>query len=755
VARDRAAFEECYTFEGNYTNAAGAATAAFRWGTRFVKTATGLIHGRAELAEVESGLPETIGGPPERLSSNIIVSNHDGELDQVLIGTPSPNASAEYFEDSVLNLKGRINHLVKDPVSGALFSQPISPTLFCSGPPRYKNFRVNIPLATRDDEFMGASKNACTNNAVKHCRRKHPVTGVDLGPLEAMRRDGFPVTFFPAAPPTDEVVDQDSYESILLSGWDKSLDARAGFPYGKCPIPLTSMHTGKGFNDVSFFVGLFKREPHIDNFYDQGWQFRSGRWASEEGNALWAPDPFYFSRFRLVRMFRWVLCEDNEWRAFWCLFVTVRATSSGAEIYERETQYMIPGVSTWGVNDDATTAGAALTSGPVNIIKEIISQHSELGAVAIDAASFAAAHANLRAPGVCGGIYYCDARISEVVAHIAQNFGLSVWVDGDSKVKILANGVWSSIDAANAATALPHLQYVDILSDWDESIPRDPEARGSACTRLTIEYTDQQREFWGDNLIDRVTVGALLPLGGIREMRVSGAWLFGEASAAALGMTQTAASHAFVTRRFVCVTHSWVGTYPLGSLFRISTPHGLGPQGAGYAQRLCRLERVVFLPNDHGVRATFEDLGPLAGSQPWKLDSIDNWDGYNPDGGGVSVTLVAGSNLATFSAGIVPAGPPGWLNMNLWTFGAANAANRRSRNITARISATQVQVEFPYSVNETIPASAGATKFRQNWRVAKTQQSEGSAYRPDYGRLCAEGTGVFRDGIAKGYQLMG
>lgn len=706
-----------------------ASSAAVAWATQDVSTSAGAIKGRIlSVSPIVRGISDSPGGAPERVSTSIVLDNSDHALDAWAIGTTGA-ASLEYRSDGFLNLTGQF-HLALVNESGLLVEETLTPTLYCSGSLTSSGLTLSVPLASRDDDVIGRIVPLVTLGAIREADATGNVAGgsMDSGGIS------------PAAV-TYESSEWINHRRLITEGYEQI----APIVYGRT---LISANPAGDRGSLPWLVPVCVSvdEPSVLTF---GGLWQDGTGQNREKWTLYE----MIEGVRVRRAYDGRQCKveldatdaDGDAITAWFSFVLIDRIY-GAEDLERSDFVFDP--------DSAFTfsAGTSRTlSRPSDLVRWMVSDLSEGGSARIDSASFDRAAAVFKLSAMAGGVIRQDVTLAEIIEHISRAFGLELYITKADDLAVLTHADFSEADRATVAGNIPHLTAAEITG-WTETIPRDSDAQGAAVSRVYLDWTGDQAQYWQPwELLGRAPGATQLAISGSSEARISAAWLY--PPGASLAMESLAGRLAHVARRFEFVAPLWVAAYEIGSFFRISHFAGLQPGGAGYAMRLARLERLEIIPDEAAARCVFEDMGPLEATKSAVLDTITNWIRYDPTGTGQTCALVNGSQTVNFSAALTGANAP-QVGDHLWTFGASAGVNRRSKRITAVNSTTQVTVEFPAGGTQTITASAGGTAAIDTaWIIVRTQSTKSPTNTTKI-TLCNEATSNFRDGVTTGFQVL-
>lgn len=693
--RDRAT--AYYVFRGRF----GDSGPVVMWATRPVRHPDdGLIEGRLLSApdSIVSGIPETYGAMPERTSVAISLDNTDRALDAWFIG--GTGAEDEYGGDSFLTLRGKLWLGLKG-ADGQNIEKALTPTLCCAGSPTFAEGRIVLPMASRDEGILGPTSKLITVEELK---------GADaLAAGDARLLDGSVLTF-----PTEEW-------KIRRGRFTESLDAVVPCAYGRSAIELTPV--AKGGRYLAF---LSMSEPRIDDA--TAWVFEQEKFEAHE--------------FRTDRLWLWkiqvsVERDDGTTLTPWVVGLDLRQVAD--EVADRRS-YLIPPAS----NHTGMPDGVLAT--PANIAKQIVIDLSGLGSAAVDSASFQRASKALPRAGICGGVVRSDAALAEVLTHICA-FGLALTVESDDRLHCHVVGGWSAEEKQQAESGdLTHIGMWEIgEGTWAERLPVGSSERGAPATRVSVDWSSEQAEFWPARYRRQRAPGlAAAQMSQESEARISGAWIFPPNADDAL--STMASRRVFATRRVGFVVLSpWPAALARGSLLRVSHPWGMGGGGAGYSQRLMRLERTELSGKEHACRVVLEDLGPVESIRPGLLDTITNWMKYAPSADNCAIGIVGGDTWISFDT---PVADPSWVGCTLGIWRPGNPSNRGTYRIVAVGGANDVQVDRPFLADDYIDSPTPRAPIDEPWIVLKNRASEGWGYRPEYITLADEATGLHSDGSA-------
>lgn len=713
----------------------GSTTTDVAWANRAVATSAGPLEGRLlRVGTIVRGMPETAGGRIEAVSTSIDLDNSDGALDDLLAGTSTSSELDEYGEDSVLNLTGKLFHGVVDD-DGTAYEKALTPTLFVSGTVVYDGRTASLPLSTKQDGLLGRSPLALIVDDVKGSKTQNPDTLVDCPDGEWFDDQGNTGAYGQAQFDAD------------TSYWNESLEAAARFIYGAWAIPAIPVYrrsveetraddrepTGNVIQAATWFLFASLKEPVVGSF--RLWRLATSYSVQRQ------LEPYARTIYKIQR---WVQNVDGQWTQVWfCFSKASFKYRPGTDLeYEDQSLFWIPSnPGQLGTVAASPPPAKKDHGGPAAIIRALIYDHA--GASAIDSTSFERVYQAIPYANLCGGMYTGSTPLQEVLTHVFQAFGIDAWLATDDTVRLQVTAAFAYADReAVAAGGLPWLTTSDIYGDtWREEIPRGSERRGAPVTRVTVEWTDEQREFYGASLLDTVPGNVTIPLGQRVESVVSGAWVNPDPKRAALAFSIGVSARAYATRRIGFVTHLWVGSYELGSLMYVSHPRGLEVSAAGgYERRLVRLERIEIDVGRETARVVFEDLGPASRLKPGLLDDYDEW--LAKDHGGATLALAASTTVTC--AGFFNAGHVG---MTLVARGATNPANKNlpNRKIVAVPDADHATVNYAFGAAENIVGSGSG--IDATWHLLYNHEVPPSAARAEkYIQVCKESNGLFTNG---------
>lgn len=734
IARGKAAYDYAIVFRGTF-----ASTAAVVWGTRFVKTSSGLIDGRLlEVGEITRGTSEAIGGAPPKASCTLRIANHDNAMAAYARGTFSPVATTEYQGDGFRNLSGKLWMLVRDPATGATYEEELTGTVVCHGI-ETDGFTVTLQMASRDDATLGESSIG-------------PVTVqmvLDSTP-DAGNTDGTYVTRDGTA--TDLDFDDDLID-VEFRAMRRELDKAIPFVYGATEIPLIKVSDEEEpVRRAVLFLSTVK--PAIEGFDDWIGYDKTGRELTiptEYKSA--ALSATVLSYQRLYRLKRTVTLGDGTTTDLWVVWYRWQALPDikGLVVQMAAPDYYVPSVSYLGISY-TPPALSTENKGPIAVLRAMARDHASQGSSALHDASFLRVGGELQAlSGSCGGLYDGTVPLSKPFGDICRAFGIQPWVETDDKIHAFVGWGQDDKDQIDAGT-LYHITAAEILSGWKETVPDDPPERGSAADLVTVRWTQRQRDLYpAEYLLDHLFGVASAPSAERATDEIDGTFIFPPRARAV--MSSRANRLAFIARRIGFVGRAWLAVEAIGTLYLLSHPRGLGDNaGGGYPMRAVKLESISFKSDEDGCRVVMVDVESDRQTKPATLDTIDNWIATQTANGDTfqftsgSATVVAGAgNTRKFSAADI--------GRHIWAFGAAAALLQRSWRITAVADPEHATIEFNAGASETVTCNA-STGWASKVLIVDTQESKGSAYRPTRIRVCREDTGLFRDAVTAGFQVL-
>jgi hypothetical protein len=735
IARTGGAYETALFFRGELDS-----TATVAWGTRAAKTSTGLVEHRIISASpIRRGVAETFGGAPPRVDCTIVLNNADNGISYLLRGNTTTNASTDYLGDGLRNLTGQFFLAVRT-ASGSWTEAAVTPTMCTSGRIETDGFNVTVPMSSQDEVLLGPSRlGAVTVQQIKDSVAGSNLTGAYV------QRDGTVVAF------------TQSEFTRQFRAWTDNLDKRVPFVYGKTEIQLIRVSDTDSDVYGRFVLFVSSVEPNIEGFDDWELYDKYGVDMGSGDGRYRTHNSDIATKQRLFKVERDVTLEDGTTASLWVVFFNTQKVSGGTSFGTRESwlstpHHMIPSYSYLGIAY-APPPLSTHYAGPLAIIHAMSRDHAEAGSAAIDATSFFRSGGELQSlQGACGGLYYGDKKLADAYGELGRAFGFQLWVENDDTIHAFVAWGQADKDAIDAGTPY-HIQQAEILDGWKEWIPDETGERGSSVNRVYVSWDKRQEDFYPPKLLlrERAFGATQLPTAETHTDETPGAWIFPPKADRAL--TAHTAGRAFIARRIEFVGRAWLATEAIGTIYLVSHVRGLADNaGTGYVVRPMRLESTEFTWNEDGCRVVLADLQGDYTTKPSTLDTIDHWiatqtangDTFSVTNG--SPTLVAGAgNSRKFSAADV--------GRHVWLFGAANESNRRSRRISAYTDATHVTMEFNASATETITCDAN-TGWDSKVLIVDTQESKGSSYKPDKIRLCAEATGLFRDGVTAGFQVV-
>lgn len=658
------------------------------------------------------GVPEAIGAPPERTTTTVEIDNADGALDPWIVG--AERTELEYTEPNFLTFEGQIFRGTVGP-DGTCTEEAFTPPLVASGPVDVNRSAgtVALSLAHNDGPMLGA------------VRKLYTVREVAAGGTETAGDQV--VCLFPKA--IEAIGGDAGYIWTLLGrqGGD-NLDAVAPWIYGPATVPLLRI-TPSGEYPAVFLAGMTWSKTQFDGTID--WspsiigklrsQYQEFTEADFHRDQPTVPVP-------AAAFVELPLPDGSKRWAEVALAVQPRKPTHE----EEPEKYWWSSVKHNGVEFEISNPGHPAST-PARILREIIADHSEAGEACLHIPSWVAAEARQLASmrRACAGAIEADTTIADLVEHIAPLGDMALWTDSDGLLRVSLGG-WTLADRDQAKGTLPELFEPDVFpiddsgaAGWTETIPLDPDDRGAVLTKVSIQFTAEQRELFPINTA-MGTAPRRVPLEVESEWSPEGRWINPrEAGAVVRAM---ASRGAYPTRRVRFATHADLPLEPgPGGMLRVSHPWGVTAEPP-YHRRLLRLERADVQPAEHAADVTLEDLGPSERIRLGMLDSIENWLAVdpmkpNPSTLTLQTTGAAKSSEDVFSSDMVGA--------TIWAHGAALPENRRSYRIRKVSDGKTAEVDNPPSATEVIPAST-PTLVDAAWLVMWTHESKGAGHRPDY-----------------------
>jgi hypothetical protein len=706
------------------------------WATRTLATATGIVEGRLKIrSSISRGMPDTVGGRPSKCQVTISLDNTDNSLRALLIGSTSTDPKNEYREGSILNLSGKIYAGVVD-TDGTTYEQAITPTIVVAGSPAYDGHLITLPMSSDDDKVLGRSRFAISLDNLKHSGRGTVGVGPGLGAETAG------VYVEGANGGSTGVATQDDADTDL-GRWSEGLDVTARFIYSATTIPLVRTQMEILYSDqrkaAQFFCFVSRLEPQVEGFLS---------WTFSRGNSYDGARVGLLQGHRINKIQRWVKDSDGADVLIWVVWVKQYFEGNAAATdkqYQDEPLWLSGLPPYLGV---ASVSGSPpppknVFGTPSHVINRIVADHSRGGSV--DATTFDVARKAIPFSNLCGGLYTGDTPMADIFYHIANAFGLSLVVGTDDLLRVYVTGSFTKEDAlAVQAGGLDELTRSDVLGGWKEIVPREHDQRGAPVNRITVDWTQEQEDFWGkERLVSRWKSNTPIPLATLTEARLSGAWMNPDPSSAVFILSRYASAFAFVARRIQFRTRLWVAAREIGTLMLLTHYRGLESIAGGYARRLVRLENVEIDSARRSCIATFEDLGPVANLKVGLLDDYAQWVKRTPTPAANNLTLSGGSVNVVCSA-------PFFNNVTdqgttLCVRGSAFAGNRRNRKIVTVADSTHCTVDIPFSNGEVL-AAAGAG-LDAAWLVEFNHAKPPAGGRETkYIHLGKESNGKFLDG---------
>lgn len=630
------------------------------------------------------GLGATMNGAPERTSLQVRLDNADGALTQFVIGT-GIDAASEYQSSSFLDFKATLTYVgVTD--TGTIRVLRTTPTLVLSGPVTVDGTVVSLTLAVDDEPLLGSS------GAIRTVREY-----IDDPAAEVFHVDFYLAQRFDFPP--DEY-----WWARFCAESREGLDISVPWIYGN-----RSQRALKVSSDSETFwvVGICGSDTYAS--IQAGWAGIRVVDGDEVRTVTEGLYPFV------------VKFSAREWLICLC---GLPDFEPDGEVYFEVRERFAP-------------------AHPVDVIKDLLTDHATAGAAAFDAASLEACRRPLdRFIGAIAGAFGDSSSIGELFSHILPPLGLRAWIGIDDKLHFVATGA----TAAELASAgpLPELEASDDfpgdgeIPSWKETLPGDPEDPNAALSRIAIEYPDEIKRLFPAET-SRIRTGiereTAVALAYSAELILSGAWLC--PTLAGPTITEIMERTFFPTRLVELASHVSMISEPIGALWRLSNPAGLG----GWNRRLARLISVQPRPQDQAAICFFEDLGPTEGLRGGKLDSLEEWVAVDPSKPSpITITIGTDGKVTTsgeaFEAEMVGA--------TIWAMGAALEENRRSYRIKQVDDKKNAIVEDPPSAVTTIAAVAGPL-IAARWLIMWTHESK-PAHRADYIRAADLATGQLGNG---------
>ena len=735
------------------------------WATTHVHTPTGPVEGRLLSApRRRHALSGAAGGAPERTSLQIEVDNADGSLGDLLIGTTSGNANNEYNGDSVLNLRGRLyaGYIADD---GTIEEVVLTPWMRCVTEPSWGELVVSLALTADDEEILGEAALQVSVDSLRFA--SHHTNG------ERIAAGGTAVTEFGG------VFDSSAWGSFR-DRITENLPTYLPLAFGPTPIPLT-ITTNPDGSLLEGILYISRHQPTVDDFEvnraaDASWSITTGSEGQRvEGIQLSGEDTE--GHFAGTEMWSVKVSVRNDYDEssvdVWLVGMTIRLQPEYSWVVGIGEREAVPVAGTTYAGSDVVLfpplgnklSSSARPDSPSELLRSVLTECSAAGSAGLDTASWDRAKAFRRSDAyLVGGLVRGGPRLSSVVEAVARPFAWNLWIGLDGLLHILAPNAWNDADrAAAAGSSLDELrQGVDVFK-FREAVPRTPEARGAAVSKIWIDWSAEQERYYASTpLVRKKLAEQVLELGPIVEVRLSGAWLNPKRATEIL--SSAAERRSFVARRWEVEAQDYLALRELGTLVRYTNPLAVGTGASGtrgYSRRLGRLEGFEDDEREH-VMAIIEDLGPIENIKSCVWDDINNWVKYDPAGANrklevasgaadqMRVTDSVGTPVAMFDATFV--------GCHIAVPGAASAATRavvyRIAALVGAAPTATVQVDVaPAGGAETIGVVPIATEPEDAaWIVLESEETN-----PDSGKLtdCNEGTGVYRDGVTAGCQLMG
>lgn len=727
-----------------------ASGAEVRWGTRSIAwngTLPGLVEPRMlDVPSFSYGIGETWDAELEVPSVSITLDNADGALGPYVIGCAlGAVAASEYSGDSFLNLRGLFYHWTRR--AGQSTFRQVSPYMYCTRGPSASSARTTLHFSARGASDLTRSKYGAIT--VRHLLDSD--AGAHASGTLSAQYPFHPTHASSWSSGAASAVTQGTFTAILeaLEGGEKcDPDRVVPFIFGRNAFRTIPVGSVAGMPYA--IIGITASESLVDAV---------ASWAActEDGRLFRESQNFPYAIGQVGQIRRDVTCDDGTVRAVWILYFAGRTRAaigeSGNGPIDEPPEIIIPGPT----NPLGLGTTAAAYGGPASLIEQIAEDLAP-STLAVTSADFATARASQwRAHRrAWGGSIYGAVPLDEPISVVAGAGHTAVWLDRTGSLRCLAYPGWSATETAAALTALPIVRDDDLLGDdpLEEVTPVDENQRGAAASRISIAWTKEQAAaFPARNRNDRVLGGYAPGVNGTEiAAELDGSWIYPPAS---IGPLNAAALHrSRFSRRIYLTTRLWVGAaYDPPQLFRLQLTFGRGGAGRtqGYSNRLVRLEHVDLDFAQNAARCRFEDLGPVEALRPCVLDDEANWIRFDPSDAAPADNIKINAGSATIDAtNWSPSGVGVAAGDSLWTFGAANAANRRSLKILT-VGAASFTVEANGAVGETITCSAAGTALVDRaWIIMKSQSTKAPTNTEKL-TLCDESTRAFRGGSPAGF----
>lgn len=687
------------------------------WASESVLHQSGPIDGRlvGDPSSFAIGLPSAIGAPPERITTTVELDNADGALDRWIVG--AERTESEYTEPSFLTFEGRL-YRGTIAADGTCAEEVFTPPLAASGSVDVDRSKgtVSLSLAHVDRAMLGPIRKVYTTQEFA----AGGLVGIDCAYPEVLAE-----------------VDEDAIWALF--GQTDNDESPIPWIYGPVHVPLTRV-TPDGQYPAIYVAGMVRGQATLPEFYADAQASIVGKVYGEYRamqRVLTEPIP------ALVEVDLPAPGGGVD-RVVVAIAVQARAPRDKAEQYWWSSKAL-----------NGVTFGSGGKATPARVLREIIADHAEAGSACLHAASWDAVEAEQDRvmPYGCAGAIEAETTIAELIEYIAPIGDMGLWVGPDGLLHVTTGG-WGKADADEAKGALPELIEPDVYpgddsgaAAWSEAIPADPDDRGAVLTKVSVQWTEEQRELF-PVAISGGTAPRRVSLAVDSEWTPPGDWI--NPREAGPVVRAMASRGAYPTRRVRFPSHPSLALLGPGVKLRVSHPWGVTAEPP-YLRRLVRLERGDVQPGDHAAALTLEDLGPSEQIRLGLLDSIGEWLAVDPSKPKPStLTLEVGgkalSTEAIFTSSMVGA--------TIWAHGASLSENRRSYRIKKYLDGKTVEVDAPPSAMETIPSAVVSQLLDAPWLIMWTHESKGPAFRPDYIRGARLPDGLLGD-VDRGFQFSG
>lgn len=693
------------------------------WATAPIHDATvGPVEGRIlNRPRVRRAIPREYGAPPERVSVQLELANGDDALRTLVLGTTSAAASAEYSDDSFLDLVGHL-YVGYIDTDGTTYEQKITPELRCSSF-QIGQQTVTLSLVSHDDKHIGDVARAFT---VRSIREASFVGAGDENWIGAPTLSAGTFGSSDLAAAQRRIAD--------------SLDAFVPYAYGRVPVPCLA--TSDSEEEAHGLLFVASTQPDLsDDSLEYVTAYAGSRdkpyggsvrlWsvrvsAKNDASPLGASSTIWVCGWSAPRM-----DEDAD---------PPKQIDFGAQRNRLSLQADFSGT---GVE----------SSSPSEIARALLYDLSEQGSTGVLASAFSRAYgANpIDACGIlCGG----GAQIAEFLQMLGAWCALSWWIGTDDKVACLYANAWSDTDVTAAAGDLPELRWGAEILAYREEVPSSPNEVGGLATKIGWRWSSAQQRFFS-GLRTRAPGYAVAVTNQRIEVQLRGDVV--DPDSAVRAGVFAAQARTEIRRSVTLICKDWLALYDVGQLVRVTHPLALGDGTArGIDRRLYRIWEIEDAEDD-SVTVRLLDCAALSEIKPATWPAIADWVQYDPAGAAVSLLLKPGgvAGRAKASAGVFTTAMVG---SHLLTPGAANAGNYRiARRITALVGASPsdtVTVDYDYTDTETIAAVPALTApIDAGWLVVYSQETQPS--NATKLTACDETDGLFRDNATPGFQATG